>query len=83
MIVYHRAFLLEFERAVLAIVKVIAPQVSLQALPYWNWFIDVEDDFVRGGEKISLLWEEAIKQETLRIGVGKGKIRLGRSTNSE
>lgn len=67
-ITFHKAYLLEFELSVLAVLKVIAPKSRLQALPYWNWFIDVEEDYVQGGDQIQV---DINKDTQIHAGVGK------------
>jgi len=41
-IIFHRALLLEFELSVLAVVEKRSPDSGLEALPYWDWRIDLE-----------------------------------------
>ena len=62
--------MLEFELSLLAILRVNAPDANIEALPYWNWFIDIENDFVQGGKERSMQWEEAVEQGVLHLGTG-------------
>jgi hypothetical protein len=38
---FHRALLLEMERSLVAVAARVAPRAALEALPYWDWRLDV------------------------------------------
>ena len=59
-ITFHRALLLEFELSMLAIVNKLneqqggsEPLKGLEALPYWNWFIDLDSGRNRYGYEVA------------------------------